>query len=186
VSDQSWDEAIEHHYSTNWPGAFQRSRWDRGPVHELPDAFRVLVFNRTPRMVAYATRCMSQPHDEDRLELHLLSAPPPTEPSPELVELLTVVAHFHRTGSRLGPGHTVSFGRPWLPGSSCAHGLVSLPYLDGPELEWLQHPRVRFLWLIPITVAELQFKKTHGLEALEERFEAKPFDYLDPRRPSVV
>ena len=80
----------------------------------------------------------------------------------------------------------MNLGRPWLPGSSCTHGLVSLPYLDGPDLEWLQHARIRFLWLVPITERELEFKKTHGLEALEERFEAKQFDFLDPRRPSVV
>lgn len=186
MSVPSFDNAIERHYSSNWPGRFERSRWDRGPVHQLPDDFRVLVFNRTPRMVAYATCGMSQATDEDRLELHLMSAPSPHEPRPELVELLTVIAHFHRTGSALGLGHTVNFGRPWLPGSSCTHGLVSLPYLDGPELEWLQQPSTRFLWLVPITEGELLFKKTHGLEALEERFEAKQFDFLDPRRPSVV
>lgn len=54
-----------------------------------------------------------------------------------------MTAHFHRTGSALGLGHTVNFGRPWLPGSSCTHGLVSLPYLFGPELEWLQQPSTR-------------------------------------------
>jgi hypothetical protein len=52
---------------------------------------------------------------------------------------VTAIAHFHRTGSALGLGHTVNFGRPWLPTSSCTHGLGSLPYLDGPDLEWLHH-----------------------------------------------
>jgi len=136
-------------------------------------------------MTAYATRCMSQPEDEARLEIHLLTGRE-KETDPELVELLTVTAHYHRTGTRLGLGHTVNFGRPWRPGSACTHGLLSLPYLDGPRLEWLAEPRVQFLWLIPITAAELLFKKQHGLEALEERFEAAQFDYLDPLRPSVV
>jgi hypothetical protein len=54
MSDSSREEAIERHYSDNWPGAFVRERWERGPVHELPNAFRVLVFNRTPRTAAYA------------------------------------------------------------------------------------------------------------------------------------
>jgi len=45
---------------------------------------------------------------------------------------------------------------------------------------------VRFLWLVPITPAELIFKKQHGLAALEERFEAAQFDFLDPVRASVV
>lgn len=42
---------------------------------------------------------------------------------------------------------------------------------------------MRFLWLIPITPEEAEFKKQNGLEALEERFEAANFDYLDPSRP---
>ena len=186
MSNSSWEEAIERHYSDSWPGAFERERWERGPVHELPNGFGVLVFNRTPRVVAYATCGMSQRADEKPLELHLMSAPTSWGPRPELVELLTVIAHYHRTGSRLDLGHTVNFGRPWLPDSACTHGLLSLPYLDGPNLEWLESPRIRFLWLVPITDDELAFKKRYGLDALEERFEAAQFDFLDPLRPSVV
>jgi hypothetical protein len=39
---------------------------------------------------------------------------------------------------------------------------------------------------LPITPAELLFEKQEGLEALEERFEAAQFDFLDPLRASVV
>jgi hypothetical protein len=58
--------------------------------------------------------------------------------------------------------------------------------LDGPKLEWLDEPRVRLLWMIPITEAEVGFKKKHGLEALEEKFEAAQFNFLNPFRPSTV
>ena len=44
---------------------------------------------------------------------------------------------------------------------------------------------MKFLWLIPVTRAEVERKKELGLEALEERFEEAEFDYLDPHRPSV-
>jgi hypothetical protein len=40
--------------------------------------------------------------------------------------------------------------------------------------------------MVPITPAELLFKKQEGLEALEERFEAAQFDFLDPLRASVI
>lgn len=95
---------------------------------------------------------------------------------------------YHVTGASLGLGHTVSFGRPWLPGSLCDHGLLSLPYLDGPDLEHLHAGGVhaRCLWLIPITCQERDFKKEHGLEALEREFDRPGFDYLDPGRQSVV
>ena len=103
-----------------------------------------------------------------------------------LVELLTVIAHYHRTGSRLDIGHTVNFGRSWLPKSRCTFGLLSLPYLDRPELEEFSWDSVvvRCLWLIPITEGERAFK-THGLEELEALFEEKGFDYIDPFRPSI-
>jgi len=106
-----------------------------------------------------------------------------------IVELLTVTAHYHRTGHPLDLGHTVDFGRPWMPGSSCDHALLSLPYLDGPDLEnceVMERESVRFLWLIPITPQELKYKQRLGLEALEEVFERSRFDYSDPTRASVV
>jgi hypothetical protein len=129
---------------------------------------------------------MSQPHDTEPLELHMFS---PIH-SDSIIELLTVVCDFHRTGARLGLGHSVNFGKPWLEGSNCNFGLISLPYLDGPDLERFQVPQtateVRFLWLIPITEQERDFKKSQGLEALEVQFERAKFNYLDLERASVV
>jgi hypothetical protein len=136
-------------------------------------------------MWTYATCGMSAGIDENPIELHLFS---PVQ-AEELVELLTVVAHYHRRGARLGLGHTVNFGRPWLPGSRCSFGLISLPYLDGPDLEVARGSafgcEVRCLWLIPITAREVQFKKQRGLEALENLFQAAGIDYVDPHRPDL-
>jgi hypothetical protein len=154
--------------------------------HELPEESAIFEFapDDERRTWAYATCGMAQPGDDRMLELHLFGPRPAWEP----VEILTVVAHYHRTGSALDVGHTVSLGRPWLDDSACDHALVSLPYLDGPNHENLALPdgsAVACEWLIPVTSAEVQYKNTHGLEALEGRFEASGFDYLDPHRPSV-
>jgi len=175
-------ECIDTHYADSWGERSDVCDLRKGPRHELPAEFRVLVFERTPPTSAYATRCMSTAEDDEGLELHMFAR----GLHEELVELLTVVAHYHRTGARLGLGHTVNFGRPWLPGSRCTFGLISLPYLDGPALEWLVAPRIRFLWLLPITAQEREFKKRHGVDALESLFEEAAFDYLDPLRASVV
>jgi Suppressor of fused protein (SUFU) len=185
IDTTSYCKAIDDHYSENWSAPIEVVRWTKGPLHQLPEGFRVLVFRRSPEMLAYGTRCMSEPSDAEPLELHILALPD-EEYANEIVEILTVVAHYHRTGSRLGLGHTVNFGRPWVSGSNCTHGLISLPYMDGPELEWLDEPKVRFLWLIPVTESEVRFKQSNGLEALEERFEEVRFNYLDPFRRSVV
>jgi Suppressor of fused protein (SUFU) len=180
-----YPSAIQDHYVSSWSSPVDAIRWIKGPVSDLSEDFRVLVIPRPPEMMAYATRCMSQPTDKERLELHLLTRSS-QQYQPDLVEVLTAVAHYHRTGRSLGLGHSVNFGKPWLTGSMCTHGLISLPYLDGPALEWLEEPAVRFLWLIPITEAEASFKKRFGMEALEQKFEEKQFDFLDPGRASVV
>jgi hypothetical protein len=185
MTNTTYAQAIEKHYTKQWRTPMDRVRWDKGPVEELPEEFRVLVIKRSSEMVAYATLCMSQPDDTGRLELHMLASPDQAL-KPHFVEMLTIIAHYHRTGSQLALGHSVNFGQPLVPESNCTHGLISLPYLDGPKLEWMANPKVRFLWLVPITQEELAFKKTHGMEALEERFEEKQFNYLDLFRPSVV
>jgi hypothetical protein len=136
-------------------------------------------------MWVYATRCMSQPGDACRTEVHLFSP----DGDDAHVELLTALAHYRRTAAALDVGHTVWFGRPWKAGSQCEYGLLSRPYLDGPRLEYLElvpADRVRFLWLIPMTLAEREYKMRHGLEALEGAFEKAGFNYLDPHRSSVV
>jgi len=179
-------QAVVHHYESVWQAVQSLDRLQGGRIHELPDDFCVATIAPFGQRHAwtYATVGMSQFGDRLPIELHLLSP----EPTDDHIELLTVVAHYHRTGARLGLGHTVNFGRPWMPHSRCDHGLISLPYLDGPRVENLQigSASVRCLWLVPITRDEREFVRTTGVDALEERFEMTAFNYLDPRRPSVV
>lgn len=179
--------AIDAHYSERWSAPLESIRMSRGRIDELPSEFCVQVRRHPDGMMVYATRCMSQPDDESRLELHMFGRSDEVNRD-GFVELLTVTAHFHRTVARLGLHHSVNFSAPrcWDADSLCTYGVVSLPYLDGPSLEWLDAPRVRFLWLIPITIEEREFKIAHGMDALEERFEQSGFNFLNPRRPSVI
>jgi hypothetical protein len=105
-----------------------------------------------------------------------------------MIELLAAVAHYHASGNDVGLGRTINFGLPWYDGSPCDHGLLSLPYLDGPGLEWLRAGSrdIRFLWLIPITKQEVEYKQANGADALERLFEEASFNYIDPLRRSVV
>jgi hypothetical protein len=105
-----------------------------------------------------------------------------------LTEILAIAAHHHREGA-LDEGHTFPLGEGWLPGSSCDHILVSLPYPFGPELEICPLPdgrAVQVLWLLPITEAEKDYRHREGLEALESRFEETEMAFADPARPSVA
>lgn len=67
-------------------------------------------------------------------------------------------------------------------------GCTSEPNNQPPELEVCNFDggHVHFLWLLPITSAEREFKKSNGLEALEQRFEDAAIEYWLPSRASVV
>lgn len=181
-----WDKAIELHYRSAWGVDPEICPLPAGPHHELPKHFAVLRYPPCGqgRVWTYATRCMSQPDDPKPLELHMLSP----RPSDAITELLVATAHYHRTGAVLDLGHTVNFGRPWLDNSLCDYGLISLPYLDGPKLEIMKFNEraAHFYWLIPITKAEVDYKKQNGLDALEAQFERTGFHYAIPHRSSVV
>ena len=181
-----WRRAVEEHYAEIWGHVGLECHFAAGPLHQLPPDFGVLKFppDAARDMWTYATRCMSQPQDEHPVELHMFSS----VEADGIVELLFAVAHYHRTGAHLGLGHSVNFGRPWLDGSECDYGLISLPYLDGPRLENLSilFKSLKFYWLIPVTRAEVEFKRANSLDALERKFEETGLDYINPRRASVV
>jgi len=186
MDSKLYASSIQQHYIDCWKNKPTTHKWEKGPVHELPCEFEVLRFSpTTSRSIwIYATCGMSISQDIEPLELHIFS----NEKHDFLIELLTIVAHCHRNIAILGHGHTINFGQRWWLDSSCQYGLISLPYLDGPFLEWLvqKGTKTRFLWLIPITKSEVEYKKRHGLDALEELFDRASFNYLDPYRKSVV
>lgn len=181
-------DLITGHYSSNWSGSPTVRHWERGPRDQLPAGFHVLEFGPTATRAAwtYATCGMSTTDDANPLEVHLLSP----IASMQHVELLTVLAHYHHTCAAVHLGDSVNFGRPWLDRSLCEFGLISLPYLDGPQLEILIDPEsgrtIRCLWLLPITRRERDYKASNGLEALESLFDIVGLDYLNPDRASVV
>ena len=172
------------HYERQWGKAHALHR-DPGRMQKTHPAFVIAEF--APRAArphwTYATCGMSE-HPDARLELHIFS----NEQAKSLVMLLTAVADFHLTGTPLGLHHSVNFGIPWLPGSACTRGFVSLPYLGGPKLETQEDEagEIRHLWLIPVTERELAFRRAEGTEALEARFEEAQFDYASATRGSVV
>lgn len=186
MDSKKYANLISRHYECIWDVSGIQYRWTSGPWTDLPDNFSVLLFPPNPRraMWTYATRCMSDSEDFHPIELHMFS---PME-QPAHVELLTALAHYHRTESSLELGDSVNFGRPWIPESLCDYGLISYPYLDGIGLEKLDAngKEVNFYWLIPITKQEVEFKKKSGVNALEIKFERRKIDYLDPFRKSCV
>ncbi|MCB2409865.1 suppressor of fused domain protein [Hymenobacter lucidus] len=160
---------------------------EAGPREKLHPTFFVLEFppDQVHDFWIYSTVGMSLDREDTNLiELFIYSP----QQDASLVELLTVCASYHRNVLPLNLHHTVNIGQPWLNNSTCDHAFISLPYLDGEELELLQHTEAttHCYWLIPITKSERDFKIEQGYEALEDLFEETRLDYLNPDRASLV
>ncbi|MFS2187700.1 suppressor of fused domain protein [Mucilaginibacter sp. Mucisp84] len=183
-----YNKLIKEHYISNWGSNYEEKIWTTGPINELDNTLTILEFKPTDnrKMWTYATCGMSTFSHEKPVELHLFSA----IQNSSILELLTSVVYFHNLNQNLNLGHTVNFGRPWQENSECSYGLISLPYLDGPDLELFDpgnnHKTIFFYWLIPITLQERNYKMQNGLDALEEKLEESQFNYIDSERRSVI
>lgn len=174
---------IQKHCEAALKGKPNVRTFNRGPIHQLPADFCVLEFppaGERPCWI-YATCGMSF-DDSEPIEMFLMS---PTQ-ADDLVELFYFIVHFHVTGEKLGAGHTVNFGRPWLPGSHCDHALLTV--MEESAIEWatVDGEQVHYLWLIPITKAERDYKIEFGIEALDALFVEQEVDCVDPLRESAV
>ena len=179
-------ELLKLHLEAYWGKSNGQQFRIPDPHRKMPLAFRVLEFppSEAHNFWIYSTLGMSITMDEHLLELHIFSQ----KQDINLIELLTVIASFHRNDTPLNLHHSVYIGQPWQDNSLCDHAFISLPYLDGDGLEIFNfgdNP-IHNLWLLPITVEERDYKMEHGWDALEELFEAKELNYLDTNRASCA
>jgi hypothetical protein len=180
---------VEQHLKTFWKGrSITQLRIEEGPILDNISEFSILRFSETrekPYWIYSTLGCFQIDSGHERYEFFLLS--PKECPQHELT--LSMLAHFHSNSRyRLKLGSIVEIGDPWLPGSTCDHLLISLPYTFGRNLEWLELPDfcVRTLWALPITRSEAEFARREGIESLEQKFDSAMVPYLDPKRHSVV
>jgi hypothetical protein len=169
----------------------------RGPladVHQIPPGFHGRDFH-TLVTSGLSDRAMEIPQDlgreHARVELILYVA----EPRPEHVRLLTTSAGLaFEPGTWLGQGHTIPNGQPpspLFPGTALC-GLLLMPTVLEPDAFLSDHltidgDPVNFLWLVPLTRAELDLKIEKGLPALLQRFDDGALSHvLDAGRPSLA
>lgn len=180
--------ALEAHVRRFFKGrAIEALTWAHGPIQEQNPHFCVLRVapSKTVGLWTYVSIggwTSAGPHARGT-EFVLCT----DHETPRAVELLAMTVFYNRNG-RLGLGHTLPLGEPWLGDSLCDHFVISSPYPFGPELEvaHVGERHVDFLWLLPITEPERQHKVSHGLESLESRFEEVGLRYWDVERDSVV
>ncbi|MFG1808373.1 suppressor of fused domain protein [Streptomyces sp. NPDC049040] len=162
--------------------------WDLGPGRrEMVPGLRILTVSPGPRADSWAyvtAGCWSVAERDGHGVEFVLTAPVRDE---RFVDLLAMTAYYHAV-QHLDLAHSLPIGEPWQPGSECDHLLVSLPYLHGPDLEHCRLPdgSARILWLVPVTAAEMAYRREHGHEALEQLFDERAIIPTDPMRRSVV
>jgi len=187
MNSNRYTDRLRHHYELYFGVTGNKVKWTKGSTHKLHPDFYILEIESSKRraMWAYATVGMSLDRNDNNL-IELITYSPTKDSS--RVELLTVNASFHRNSEALNLHHTVFIGQLTNFDTTCDHGFISLPYLDGKELEIFQfyEKEIHCYWYIPITKAERDFKMMKGCNALEDLFEEKQFDHLDMRRKSVV
>ncbi|MFG2951357.1 suppressor of fused domain protein [Streptomyces adustus] len=162
--------------------------YDLGPGRReaVPD-LRILTVGPGPRADGWAyltAGCWATAEKDGHGLEFVLTAPVRDE---RFADLLAMTAYYH-ADHHLDLEHSLPIGEPWLPGSHCDHLLISLPYLHGPDLEHCPLPdgHARILWVLPVTAAEMAYRREHGHEALEQLFDEHAIVPTDPRRPSVV
>jgi hypothetical protein len=132
-------DALRTHLE-RWWGSCDELVWQRGPMRRDCPGFRILRARPDDHglwLYASAGASLLRQVEGTGHELFLVS---PTE-APELVELVTMAAHYAVFGSHEGvhEGHTLNIGRPWLPGSECDHLYLSTAYLRPRQFALLKH-----------------------------------------------
>lgn len=178
---------IIKHLEGQWGGQAHILTEGYGPKGKLDDDFKVIEFapGSGHCFWIYSTAGMSIGRTDGRdIELHIFS----NKQDRQLIRVLASAASYHRNNDPLELNDTVNIGESWQDYSQCDHALISLPYLDGEDLEIYENDKghLHNLWLIPITEAERDYKIKHGWEALEELFEERQLGYLDTNRGSLI
>jgi hypothetical protein len=186
-NSKHYTDKLRQHYETYFGLVGKKMMLDKGPREKLHSEFYVLEFtpNQKHNMFCYCTVGMSVDRlADDAIELVVYAS----KSDNALVELLTVCASYHRNFLPLNIHHTVNIGQPWLDDSKCDHAFISLPYLDGEKLELFNFEgrETHCYWLIPITKEERDYKIENGCEVLEQLFEEKQLDYLNPNRACLL
>lgn len=184
-------DAIESHVRAFFTGhAVEVVDYDLGPERrEAVPGLRVLVVEPGPRSDnwAYVTAgCWAASVEKRGHGLEFVMTAHVRDQ--RFIELMAMIAYYHCGGHQLDLEHSMPIGEPWVPGSTCDHLLISLPYLHGPGLEHCPLPggHARILWTLPVTAAEIEFRRRHGHEALEQLFDAAQIVPTDPYRASVA
>lgn len=182
IKSASYSDRLLDHYEYFFDIDYTGIKLDLDILNELDEEFCILKFPPTAQreVWVYATLCMSNDDDTAPIELYIYS----TTENDTLIEILTNIAHYHKTQSNLEETHVIEFSQPWYEGSNCNYGLICPPYIEGPEFE--ECGNISCYWLLPITKQEADYRVEYGMDELEDKFSSDDFDFLDYNRNSMI
>lgn len=182
MGDISYTDKLLDHYESFFGIEYEGIKIEEAPINGLNPEFCVVKFPATQEreLCIYATLGMSSEVDETPVEIYMYCV----AENDRIVSMLYDLAYHHKTVNQIVENYTIEFGYPWYEGSNCDCGLISPPYIDGPEFE--ECGNISCLWLIPVTKQEVDFKLEYGLESLEQKFSDVELNYMHYFRDSAV
>lgn len=178
-----YSDKLLDHYENFFGIDYEGIKIEDSDTTGLSEDFCVVKFLPTQHreIYVYATLGLSNKNDTSPIELFMYSI---TE-NDRIVSILYEIAQQRNDKAiTLEAYQTVEFKQPWYEGSKCDYGLISPPYIEGPELE--ECGNINCFWLIPLTQEEVQFKMQFGIESLEQKFNDAELNFLHYYRDSIV
>lgn len=141
-------EAVESHVRVFFEGhSVEVVDYDLGPERrQVVPALRILVVGPGPRGDgwAYVTAGCWAGTEKGGHGLEFVMTAHVRDQ--RFIEFMAMIASYHCGGHQLDLGHSMPIGEPWVPGSTCDHLLISLPYPCPPRgRRPLQRTRPRHL-----------------------------------------
>lgn len=178
--------ALDHHLRRMWPSdTHSDARWEAGPIEKTIPGFRVRCIQPTDASEPWVYVSMGASVVSERGHEFAVLSP---IAYPRHVETVTMVADWQASGHKAHVGSLLNIGWPWMEGSEAHQLLVSDLYAYPPEFGTFQDAgqEISILWLVPVYANEAAYARRRGQESLEDRFESKDVNLLDPRRGSVL
>jgi len=192
VDPRRYVERVVAHVREFWPdGELDVLAWTIGPLWEQAPQMRFVELGPAERGGTWTyLSAGAAPLLEDEGVGHEFVIRAPFQER-LMVELLAMAVYYAWTGDHGGvhDGHTLNHGEPWIEGADASFLYVNKPYFVSHRFERLPYGdghTAQFLWLVPITEAEKDWRHAHGQEAFEQLLEERRIDPTDPARAPVV
>lgn len=187
------DNKVLEHYIRRWGKPITIHTFDSAEVSPSIRPLYIAVFSLPGDGLAmYASIGMSRAGmlDSETNTIHyaeiFMGVYEHFESLPKIMAMLATYPHNEKTF--VAPEHTIPLGMPIVQNSSLTSVLFAIAYFDPPWFRGLDvdGKHIQFLWVIPLTEREREFKTKTGWNALGQMFENEQVVIGDVFRESAI